>query len=699
MSIQPENVNFLRVDQSGNAVTNQPSAGTSSNVPKTIFAGMTEAQAKEYGLWDEYTKANTDGIDGISEEEFNSYLKPTNNNEAQKYVVKAGDTLSKIAKMYNTSVEALMNANPEIRNPNKIMVGQEIKLPTQKDVENAAESVKTKEEFIALLEDKNVNVREKVKAYFKLIQPNVQLELCAGMTRAQAEEKGVVELFDKYANGADKLSKDAFIAYRMSLTKPCELAMKQEIGRAIGAQDLKMEDIDGILTEILEHTYGNIQSTSETTRKTYHSIRESIDTGTKEAGEYIRECKQKGIKIDKEKLAEIGRNTYSEIDGKFKADLDLNNKDSAVNYYLKDFEENGIPPELLKKMGMDGITLTDEQKTKIAEFFVKRDYVLMVVAHLKEAISSGNENRTIAMIANVGGSFFEEESIKTVIEIFGLSSLVGEIKTTISDYLAAQWKAKKDALTDAVAVNYYARNASDEAFQTLIQNNGEDLDFITSVTEGVIDSLPDGDKKDALKSAIETANENNTGSSGAKPSDKPQTNRPQPETVVKQDNVQPQPNKTDPISEQRKEAQKWRDEHGLSSTPTNEMSHFNSELKTGLSSMGISVPDGGDLNKLVEIYEGMTGADKEKCVGMIKRLASAYTNVMCDYYIKGNQDLQKFLEKNGIVTRQDIFKHFDKNPQSLKFAPKNLEIEYIKRKSEEFINSFNMPFGHSVAGE
>jgi peptidoglycan endopeptidase LytE len=44
------------------------------------------------------------------------------------YVVKAGDTLSKIAKQFNTTVGALLKMNPEISNPNFIKVGQTIRL-------------------------------------------------------------------------------------------------------------------------------------------------------------------------------------------------------------------------------------------------------------------------------------------------------------------------------------------------------------------------------------------------------------------------------------------------------------------------------------------------------------------------------------------------------------------------------------------
>lgn len=50
------------------------------------------------------------------------------NEKEDTYVVKAGDTLSKIAKQFNTTVDALLKMNPEISNPNFIKVGQTIRL-------------------------------------------------------------------------------------------------------------------------------------------------------------------------------------------------------------------------------------------------------------------------------------------------------------------------------------------------------------------------------------------------------------------------------------------------------------------------------------------------------------------------------------------------------------------------------------------
>ncbi len=44
------------------------------------------------------------------------------------YTIRAGDTLSIIARTYDTTVEAIINANPSI-NPNSLRVGQQICIP------------------------------------------------------------------------------------------------------------------------------------------------------------------------------------------------------------------------------------------------------------------------------------------------------------------------------------------------------------------------------------------------------------------------------------------------------------------------------------------------------------------------------------------------------------------------------------------
>ena len=47
----------------------------------------------------------------------------------QVHIVAKGDTMSKIAKKYGLTIEELMAANPQIKNQNKIAIGDEITIP------------------------------------------------------------------------------------------------------------------------------------------------------------------------------------------------------------------------------------------------------------------------------------------------------------------------------------------------------------------------------------------------------------------------------------------------------------------------------------------------------------------------------------------------------------------------------------------
>lgn len=70
-----------------------------------------------------YIAAEVNKLLGVAE-------KPVNepNTMPQTYIVKKGDTLSKIAKANGTTVKAILALNPAITNPNRIYVGQTIRI-------------------------------------------------------------------------------------------------------------------------------------------------------------------------------------------------------------------------------------------------------------------------------------------------------------------------------------------------------------------------------------------------------------------------------------------------------------------------------------------------------------------------------------------------------------------------------------------
>jgi LysM repeat protein len=67
----------------------------------------------------------------VATEEITAEPEPTLAPEPtpQLYTIKQGDTISKIAKKFGVTTEELLAANPQIKNPDKIKVGQEITIP------------------------------------------------------------------------------------------------------------------------------------------------------------------------------------------------------------------------------------------------------------------------------------------------------------------------------------------------------------------------------------------------------------------------------------------------------------------------------------------------------------------------------------------------------------------------------------------
>jgi len=72
------------------------------------------------------------------------------------YTIKKGDTLSEIAKANGTTLKAIKEANPDIKDLNKIRVGQKINIsPKVKDRKSVYQGM-TKSEMAAISKDKTV---------------------------------------------------------------------------------------------------------------------------------------------------------------------------------------------------------------------------------------------------------------------------------------------------------------------------------------------------------------------------------------------------------------------------------------------------------------------------------------------------------------------------------------------------------------
>lgn len=130
----------IMVWQKGSTLSGNDGAGHVAIVEKVIDANTVYTSESSYGgsaFWNS-TRKNTNGRWGIgSGYTFRGFIynpsvkeevTPTPSSSDYEYIVKKGDTLSSIARRYNTTYQELARYN-NIANPNLIYVNQVIKIP------------------------------------------------------------------------------------------------------------------------------------------------------------------------------------------------------------------------------------------------------------------------------------------------------------------------------------------------------------------------------------------------------------------------------------------------------------------------------------------------------------------------------------------------------------------------------------------
>lgn len=137
---QEPKVGAIMCWQKGSTLSGNDGAGHVAIVEKVIDANTVYTSESGYGgsaFWNS-TRKNTNGRWGIgSSYTFRGFIynpsvkeevTPTPSSSDYEYIVKRGDTLSSIARRYNTTYQELARYN-NIANPNLIYVNQVIKIP------------------------------------------------------------------------------------------------------------------------------------------------------------------------------------------------------------------------------------------------------------------------------------------------------------------------------------------------------------------------------------------------------------------------------------------------------------------------------------------------------------------------------------------------------------------------------------------
>lgn len=141
--------------------------------------------------------------------------------------VKKGMTLSQIAKNNNTSIQALLAANPSIKNANQIRIGQKIKMPKAGSVPG---NTKTKNPYARMSKTQMNMMRSKDKGQQRAVTSAMRNE--AKNTGAQTTPTPKKAATVKDARSAvPKAKKDALIAQMKAANKKKPTKISRRVGR------------------------------------------------------------------------------------------------------------------------------------------------------------------------------------------------------------------------------------------------------------------------------------------------------------------------------------------------------------------------------------------------------------------------------------------------------------------------------------
>jgi|GEM_PF-3523881 len=367
----------------------------------------------------------------------------------EKYIVKEGDTLRKLAKRFGKTVEEFASAN-SIQDPNLIKVGQELVIPGQT-------FISTQNQKSPVLQNQNIemsSVPENVPTV-----PSTREEIQTPEIQQMTEED-FNKLFSQYNQTTEttKATQDPLVARQTQLQNEIT-ALEEEMSRRTAVRNEEL-DVAGVFAGMrklneLRSELGNANLNVSNAQKRSIAIPIEKRQELRGRGATITELEQATTpELEKAALAELiasqsALSTSLEVESL--TDI-INTKIAIIDQQLKgindqkDFIYTQKQKELENVQKIYGDIMTEEQKAKAEEAKytnqVNLEYEKMRIDLMKEAktkaLESGANPREVINAVNtgdltklysMGGSLDNNASYQTAMSLYNISNRMLENNT------------------------------------------------------------------------------------------------------------------------------------------------------------------------------------------------------------------------------------------------------------------------------
>ena len=607
------------------------------NAKPTIFAGMTKLQAEEAGILDLFTKANVDGGDDISENEYNTFI--TNNQTVAETEETAPATTTKKTSEHTEEEHEVHEE------------GHEHKRQCSHD-----------------------HTEDKPAIIF------------AGMTRAQAEEAAktnpeILEVFNQYAKN-NVITGKKFGEYKKTLHT------HHKLDEEAFSQLSTTEKVDHIREQLschndkqlaIEEYKGKDLTTAvqimndKLPEEERISVEEWNNSTPEERGKIISKIYSKNIKA-----------ALKEDSPEYQAQLERLKNGEFTEHEI---EELGLNKD---------IELTDEQLKKYTQNAIIRSYKATIANLIESTGDKQQDENMLALLEGFKTGMLQDEELTTLLNTLGMHKIADKVmQRQAAKIIASQEIKSTDETANYMLADAVIQYGDKETIETFVANNKSNLansELIAQAVVNVMNTLPPNDSKRAeLQAVLETipratnAEGNHAGNNGGINRAGVPTANPGYSAVSNpiQKSSFPTVAEMKELSRQMHNSHDETDIEELNPREYTDQSVMQMEkmrrkfrIKVAqLKNMPVSEAWSEMASHLSHVPPHAQGF-------LLKMIKQAPPQKQISAYIDGSPELQKYMRQNQIINNTMLYSYLSTHPAELNNAPKNIQEMYQEIQAE-----------------